>query len=101
MYICSDLFWKCHFFSTKSHARRVSCDGVLFETLQADSGMDMPQQQMLGGGSGSSSMGGAMRPVSVPGGCVSLDGVKVVLLDIEGTTTPITFVYDVLFPYAR
>jgi enolase-phosphatase E1 len=23
------------------------------------------------------------------------------LLDIEGTTTPITFVYDVLFPYAR
>lgn len=24
-----------------------------------------------------------------------------VLLDIEGTTTPITFVYDVLFPYAR
>jgi enolase-phosphatase E1 len=27
--------------------------------------------------------------------------VKVVLLDIEGTTTPISFVYDVLFPYAR
>ena len=25
----------------------------------------------------------------------------VVLLDIEGTTTPISFVYDVLFPYAR
>ncbi|HAA56631.1 MAG TPA: acireductone synthase [Myxococcales bacterium] len=25
----------------------------------------------------------------------------VLLLDIEGTTTPITFVYDVLFPYAR
>jgi len=24
-----------------------------------------------------------------------------VLLDIEGTTTPITFVYDVLFPFAR
>jgi enolase-phosphatase E1 len=24
-----------------------------------------------------------------------------VLVDIEGTTTPITFVYDVLFPYAR
>eukprot|EP00903_Cladosiphon_okamuranus_P013426 g12506.t1 len=32
---------------------------------------------------------------------VSLEGVKVVLLDIEGTTTPITFVKDVLFPYAR
>ena len=26
---------------------------------------------------------------------------KAILLDIEGTTTPITFVYDVLFPYAR
>jgi enolase-phosphatase E1 len=28
-------------------------------------------------------------------------GVRAVVLDIEGTTTPITFVYDVLFPYAR
>jgi enolase-phosphatase E1 len=27
--------------------------------------------------------------------------VAVVLLDVEGTTTPITFVHDVLFPYAR
>jgi enolase-phosphatase E1 len=27
--------------------------------------------------------------------------IKVVLLDIEGTTTPIDFVYHVLFPYAR
>lgn len=27
--------------------------------------------------------------------------IKVVLLDIEGTTTPITFVHDTLFPYAR
>ncbi|HLQ77922.1 MAG TPA: acireductone synthase [Terriglobia bacterium] len=26
---------------------------------------------------------------------------KGILLDIEGTTTPITFVYEVLFPYAR
>lgn len=26
---------------------------------------------------------------------------QVVLLDIEGTTTPVSFVYDVLFPYAR
>ena len=24
-----------------------------------------------------------------------------IILDIEGTTTPISFVYDVLFPYAR
>ena len=28
-------------------------------------------------------------------------GVRAVLLDIEGTTTPVTFVHDVLFPYAR
>jgi enolase-phosphatase E1 len=28
-------------------------------------------------------------------------GVRAVLLDIEGTTTPIAFVYDQLFPYAR
>jgi 2,3-diketo-5-methylthio-1-phosphopentane phosphatase len=28
-------------------------------------------------------------------------GIRVVLLDIEGTTTPITFVHDTLFPYAR
>jgi len=26
---------------------------------------------------------------------------KGILLDIEGPTTPISFVYDVLFPYAR
>jgi enolase-phosphatase E1 len=28
-------------------------------------------------------------------------GVRAFLLDVEGTTTPIAFVYDVLFPYAR
>jgi enolase-phosphatase E1 len=28
-------------------------------------------------------------------------GIRVVLLDIEGTTTPVSFVYEVLFPYAR
>ncbi len=28
-------------------------------------------------------------------------GVRAVVLDIEGTTTPIAFVHDVLFPYAR
>ena len=28
-------------------------------------------------------------------------GIRAVLLDIEGTTTPIAFVYDVLFPFAR
>ncbi|CAG7836735.1 unnamed protein product [Allacma fusca] len=31
----------------------------------------------------------------------SLEGAKVILLDIEGTTTSISFVKDVLFPYAR
>lgn len=31
---------------------------------------------------------------------VSLDGVKAILLDVEGTTTPISFVHDVLFPFA-
>ena len=31
----------------------------------------------------------------------SLHPYTVVLLDIEGTTTPISFVHDVLFPYAR
>lgn len=30
-----------------------------------------------------------------------LDGVQALLLDIEGTTTPITFVKDKLFPYVR
>lgn len=32
---------------------------------------------------------------------VDPDGIDAVLLDIEGTTTPVSFVYDVLFPYAR
>ena len=27
--------------------------------------------------------------------------VRAILLDIEGTTTPVSFVYDILFPYAR
>jgi enolase-phosphatase E1 len=30
-----------------------------------------------------------------------LDGIDCIVLDIEGTITPITFVHDVLFPYAR
>jgi enolase-phosphatase E1 len=30
-----------------------------------------------------------------------IDGVRGILLDIEGTTTPIAFVHDVLFSYAR
>jgi enolase-phosphatase E1 len=27
--------------------------------------------------------------------------IRAILLDVEGTTTPVAFVYDVLFPYAR
>jgi len=34
-------------------------------------------------------------------GASQLTDARVVLLDIEGTTTPIEFVHDVLFPYAR
>ena len=32
---------------------------------------------------------------------LSSAGVRAILLDIEGTTTPIAFVHEVLFPYAR
>lgn len=32
---------------------------------------------------------------------ISLTGIRCVLLDIEGTTTPIAFVHEVLFSYAR
>ena len=32
---------------------------------------------------------------------LSASGTRVVVLDIEGTTTPVEFVYDVLFPFAR
>jgi enolase-phosphatase E1 len=31
----------------------------------------------------------------------ALAGVRAILLDIEGTTTPVAFVYEVLFPFAR
>jgi enolase-phosphatase E1 len=32
---------------------------------------------------------------------LSVTGTRALVLDIEGTTTPIAFVYDVLFPFAR
>jgi enolase-phosphatase E1 len=32
---------------------------------------------------------------------LAVSGIRAVLLDIEGTTTPIAFVHEVLFPYAR
>ena len=34
-------------------------------------------------------------------GLIDQTGVRVLLLDIEGTTTSVSFVYDVLFPFAR
>lgn len=33
--------------------------------------------------------------------CIYTFSQRCIVLDIEGTTTPITFVTDVLFPYAR
>jgi enolase-phosphatase E1 len=36
-----------------------------------------------------------------PSPFMNCQATKVVLLDIEGTTTPVEFVYQVLFPYAR
>lgn len=32
---------------------------------------------------------------------LDLTGVRAILLDVEGTTTPVAFVYETLFPYAR
>src|SRR5947209_14828805 len=32
---------------------------------------------------------------------LSAFNIRAILLDIEGTTTPISFVYDILFPFAR
>ena len=32
---------------------------------------------------------------------LSTRGTRAVILDIEGTTTPVAFVYDVMFPFAR
>jgi len=32
---------------------------------------------------------------------IERSGIQGILLDIEGTTTPISFVYDILFPFAR
>ncbi len=40
--------------------------------------------------------GGAATPVRV-----TLEGVRAIVLDIEGTTSAISYVYDVLFPFAR
>ena len=32
---------------------------------------------------------------------IDLEPIDIILLDIEGTTTPIDFVYKTLFPYVR
>jgi enolase-phosphatase E1 len=45
-------------------------------------------------------LGPVVHPPLKPGP-PDTSGVRAFLLDIEGTTTPVSFVYDVLFPYAR
>ena len=42
---------------------------------------------------------GASRAREIPAGRIA--AIQAIVLDIEGTTTPIAFVYDVLFPFAR
>ena len=43
-----------------------------------------------------------LGPSYIPSpGLIDRAGVRVLLLDIEGTTTAVSFVYDVLFPFAR
>ena len=46
-------------------------------------------------------MHGADLPPDRSGVATELSAVRAILLDIEGTTTPIEFVHQVLFPYAR
>jgi hypothetical protein len=64
----------------------------------------MVSQAMNGGGC----CGGSAHAHPQPNGKAATNasdakgrGVKYVLLDIEGTTTSISFVHDVLFPFAR
>jgi enolase-phosphatase E1 len=40
-------------------------------------------------------------PIGDPSRMISNRNPSVILLDIEGTTTPVSFVYNTLFPYAR
>lgn len=42
----------------------------------------------------------ALRSVVAPVKLPESEKIQAILLDIEGTTTPLAFVYDVLFPYA-
>lgn len=42
-----------------------------------------------------------LHPAGLEPSARELSGIRAVLLDIEGTTTPIEFVHQVLFPYAR
>lgn len=46
-------------------------------------------------------LGAVLHPALSVGPLPDSRGVRAFLLDVEGTTTPIAFVYDVLFPYAR
>jgi enolase-phosphatase E1 len=51
---------------------------------------------MLGPPVHSAARGGKLARVSIVDGAEA----RIILLDVEGTTTPIAFVYEVLFPYA-
>ncbi|CAL9120686.1 unnamed protein product [Musa textilis] len=46
-------------------------------------------------------LSGSVRAGPLNGSLDPVPSVQCIVLDIEGTTTPITFVTDVLFPYAR
>ena len=59
----------------------------------------MPRKRMLSNNTNSSDLPLAKR-LAVGGNGVTTNAVEYMLFDIEGTTTPITFVKDVLFPFA-
>ncbi|NP_001354012.1 uncharacterized protein LOC100194257 [Zea mays] len=60
-------------------------------SLKAAGGISIPCPWRLDG----------RRPRAAPASVPRLASVRSVVLDIEGTTSPISFVTDVLFPYAR
>uniref|UniRef100_A0ACD5TVY0 Uncharacterized protein n=3 Tax=Avena sativa TaxID=4498 RepID=A0ACD5TVY0_AVESA len=62
------------------------------------------QQQHGSRGAARAGNGSGDTATTVPaadGYCLTARDIRCVVLDIEGTTTPISFVADVLFPYAR
>ena len=63
-----------------------------------DSGAERAHEPVCLGPAFVAAQGGGELTVAAP---VDEARTRIILLDIEGTTTPISFVYDVLFPYAR